>query len=92
MMIQLKPDMESALKSMAEAVKRSPDDIVNDLIAREVGAWQDGADPAVLEDLDRQHAKIRSSGMAVPWESGRAWIGGWLNEEEQPDPQKCPVL
>ncbi|MDR1044302.1 MAG: hypothetical protein LBP33_04175 [Candidatus Adiutrix sp.] len=55
-MIQLKPDLGSALKNMAEALNRSPDDIVNDLIARELETWQDEIDPAVLEDLDRQHA------------------------------------
>ncbi|MDL2227113.1 ribbon-helix-helix domain-containing protein [Deltaproteobacteria bacterium OttesenSCG-928-M10] len=92
MMIQLKPDMESALKSMAEAIKRSPDEIVNDLIARELETWQDTINPVVLKDLDEQHAKIRSTGMAVPWEDARDWIGNWLSDEDQPDPKKCPVL
>jgi predicted transcriptional regulator len=92
MTIQLKPDMETALKSMAEAIKRSPDDIVNDLIAREIEAWQDGIDPVALKDLDRQHAEIRSAGLAVPWEDARSWIGNWLSDEDQPDPKKCPVL
>ncbi len=91
MMIQLNADMESALKSIAEQNRRSPEDIVHALIAQEFDVWQEPINPAVLEELDRRHAKFMETGSAVPWEKVRLWMESWFTDEElpPPEPERC---
>jgi predicted transcriptional regulator len=91
MMVQINAEMESALKSMAAMDNRSPDEVINDLIAKEFDNWQEQPDPAILAELDRRHAALMESGMAIPWETARPWIESWMSDEELPEPKKCPI-
>lgn len=82
MNINLEPAAMSALKVLSERERRSPDDIINDLILA-----KSGVDPQLVAALDAQAAQFRATGEVYDWDEVEEWMLSWFTDNEKPEPQ-----